>query len=249
MSQVMVDRYRKRIERLKLHVADVEEAIGRRNATIQRLGQTIQELSQENSELRKTVETFDSRGFADLRDEVFDLCGHLSIQLEVDDDCFDALSKVWDRLKRTQFAPRVDTGSPSEPNNMESARTYVLAGANGKFIGNGDHVWCVATDDELLDMSIGEGSWPEVRRELTVKTLVSDMLGNHWATFEETSFFVLARYLTKTKPEEPDTWERIEEDALSFVEDNAGILHDQDQMERDMLAILRRCKALAERSE
>ena len=45
----------------------------------------------------------------------------------------------------------------------------------------------------------------------------------------------------------PDTWERIEDDALSFVEDNAGIPHDQDQMERDMLAILRRCRALAER--
>lgn len=51
------------------------------------------------------------------------------------------------------------------------------------------------------------------------------------------------------KPEPPDSWERIEEDALSFVEDNAGIPHDQDQMERDMLAILRRCRALAERGE
>lgn len=55
--------------------------------------------------------------------------------------------------------------------------------------------------------------------------------------------------LTHTKPEPPDSWERIEEDALSFVEDNTGIPHDQDQMERDMLAILRRCKALAKRGE
>lgn len=53
--------------------------------------------------------------------------------------------------------------------------------------------------------------------------------------------------LTHTKPESIDTWERIEEDALNFVEDNAGMPHDQDQMERDMLAILRRCKALAEK--
>lgn len=51
-----------------------------------------------------------------------------------------------------------------------------------------------------------------------------------------------------TKPE-IDSWERIEDDALNFVEDNAGIPHDQDQMERDMLAILRRCKALAKRGE
>ncbi len=55
--------------------------------------------------------------------------------------------------------------------------------------------------------------------------------------------------LTHTKPEPPDSWERIEEGALSFVEDNAGIPHDQDQMERDMLAILRRCRELAERGE
>lgn len=235
MSQVMIERYRKRIERLKLHVADVEEAIGRRNATIQRLGQTIQELTQENSGLRKTVETFDSRGFADLRDEVFELCGHLSIQLEVDDDCFDALSKVWDRLKRTQFAPCVDTGSPSKPNNMESARTYVLPGANGEFIGKGDHVWCVATDDELLDMSIGEWYWPKVRRELTVKTFVSDMLGDHWATFEETPLYVSTRYLTKTKPE-VDTWEKIEQDAYDYGGPNVS-------------EFVLRCKALAERSE
>ena len=54
------------------------------------------------------------------------------------------------------------------------------------------------------------------------------------------------RVVLSSKPE-IDSWERIEEDALSFVEDNAGIPHDQDQMERDMLAILRRCRALAER--
>ena len=58
-----------------------------------------------------------------------------------------------------------------------------------------------------------------------------------------------ALQLTHTKPEPRDSWERIEEDALSFVEDNTGIPHDQDQMERDMLAILRRCKALAKRGE
>lgn len=235
MSQVMVDRYRNRIERLKLHVADVEEAIGRRNATIQRLGQTIQELTQENSDLRKTVETLDHEGFADLRDEVFELCEHTGIQLKVDDDCFDAMAKVWDRLKKTEFAPCVDTGAQSKPNNMESARNYVLAGANGEFIGKGDHVWCVATDDELLDMSIGEGYWPEVRGELTVKTFVSDMLGDHWATFEETSLYVLARYLTKIKPEEPETWEKIEQDAYDYGGPNVS-------------EFVLRCKALAERS-
>lgn len=55
------------------------------------------------------------------------------------------------------------------------------------------------------------------------------------------------RVVLSAKPEPRDSWERVEEDALSFVEDNAGIPHDQDQMERDMLAILRRCRALAER--
>lgn len=236
MSEVMVERYRNKIERSKLHVADVEEAIGRRNATIQRLGQTIQELTQENSELRKTVETFDSKGFADLRNEVFDLCGYLSIQLEVDDDCFDAMSKVWDRLKRTEFAPCVDTGSQSEPNNMESARLHVLTGANGEVISRGDHVWCVATDSELLDMSISEKYWQEIRKRLTIKAFVNDIFGDHWATFEETSLHVSTRFLTKTKPEEPDTWEKIEQDAYDYGGPNVS-------------EFVLRCRVLAERSE
>lgn len=61
--------------------------------------------------------------------------------------------------------------------------------------------------------------------------------------------YVDASQLTHTKPEPPDSWERIERDALNFVEDNAGIPHSQDQMERDILEIVRRAKALAERDK
>lgn len=42
----------------------------------------------------------------------------------------------------------------------------------------------------------------------------------------------------------PDSWERLEKDALEFARDNQ-LPHDVDQMERDALDLIRRAKALA----
>lgn len=55
--------------------------------------------------------------------------------------------------------------------------------------------------------------------------------------------------ILEDREDDADSWERIEEDALNFVEDNSGIPHSQDQMERDILDLVRRCKELAERGE
>lgn len=56
-------------------------------------------------------------------------------------------------------------------------------------------------------------------------------------------------HLTHDDPCDGDSWERISLDALSFVEDNALLPHDQDQMERDILWLIRRAKALAEKED
>lgn len=150
-----------------------------------------------------------------------------------------------DRLTHERSAAE---GKPSETSNMETARFHVLTGAKGEIIGVGDSVWCTATDDDLLDMCIGENYWPMVRGKLTIKSFTRDIYGDFWASFEEAALlYVQTRYLTRTKPEEPDTWERIEKSALDFVEDNAGIPHDQEQMERDILSIVRRCREVARR--
>lgn len=52
-------------------------------------------------------------------------------------------------------------------------------------------------------------------------------------------------FAKRQKHEHHDSWELIKRDALNFVDDNAVIQHDQDQMERDILDIVRRAKALA----
>ena len=105
--------------------------------------------------------------------------------------------------------------------------------ADGMPIKKGDTVWEVGTV-LAIPMTVVEVSSDTVRCEYT------------WTDGKVYRPCCSPDTLTNTKPE-IDSWERIEEDALNFVEDNAGIPHDQDQMERDMLAILRRCRALAER--
>ena len=49
---------------------------------------------------------------------------------------------------------------------------------------------------------------------------------------------------TRVKRPEPDSWERLEDDAREFARDNQ-LPHDADQMERDALDLVRRAKALA----
>lgn len=107
----------------------------------------------------------------------------------------------------------------------------------------------IAADGESLE--VGQTVWDtdaESDTPLTVVEVSSDLIRCEytWKNGKTYRPCYPPDQLTHTKPE-IDTWQRIEEDALNFVEDNAGMPHDQDQMERDMLAILRRCRALAER--
>lgn len=107
-------------------------------------------------------------------------------------------------------------------------------------------------DADGVEIRVGDTVWHEDGSELVVEGFGDEEDGEtlvRVSDMSETSVgWSECRSLSLTH-ERPESWERIEEDALSFVEDNAGIPHDQDQMERDMLAILRRCRALAERGE
>lgn len=126
--------------------------------------------------------------------------------------------------------------------------------ADGVPIKVGDTVYAKCDEPNNADVKKGE--------ELTITRV-----DNAWVTAsnsENYRWLIESEHLTHTKPERKlpeltdmfgilrdreDSWERIERDALNFVEDNAGIPHDQDQMERDILYLVRRCKKLAGVSE
>lgn len=113
----------------------------------------------------------------------------------------------------------------------ERVKRPVVLASDGEPLGVGQTVWD-GNGDELVIVALEDGGHTVACRYADV----GDGIPIHgmWSPSDLTH-------------QRPDTWQRIEEDALNFVEDNSGIPHDQDQMERDMLAILRRCRALAER--
>ena len=95
-----------------------------------------------------------------------------------------------------------------EPSNLTHQRPVL--DADGVPIREGDTVWCVATDEQLLDMNVSIVRGLNRGRELTV-TDVTQRGGEPWARFEQTGFLIKTCYLTHAKPEQ-DSWERIEED-------------------------------------
>lgn len=103
-----------------------------------------------------------------------------------------------------------------------------ILAADGKPLEVGQTVWDVesGTEYEVVGIHADEDS--------PVRVMRTD--GSHLAKAAKPSTLTHER---------PDSWERLEEDALNFVEDNAGMPHDQDQMERDILDLVRRAKALA----
>lgn len=123
--------------------------------------------------------------------------------------------------------------------------------ADGVPVHEGDTVWCVATDEQLLDMSIIRACWSKMREKLTVKSFVTDAHGDKWADFEETSLYAKTCYLTHIKPDF-DSWERIEEDKdlnpFDYCKKVGHKLWTFDNAEefkaRDLV---RRARALAER--
>lgn len=150
----------------------------------------------------------------------------------------------------------------------ERVKRPAVGGADGAPIREGDTVWCVATDEQLLDMNVSIVRGLNRGRELTV-TDVTQRGGEPWARFEQTGFLIKTCYLTHAKPD-LDSWERIEEDTeKSFSEywgceevecsrcpalidgktphEFFGCSHNCTiAMKRD---IMRRCKALAGVSE
>ena len=122
--------------------------------------------------------------------------------------------------------------------------------ADGVPIREGDTVWCVATDEQLLDMNVSIVRGLNRGRELTV-TDVTQRGGEPWARFEQTGFLIKTCYLTHAKPE-LDSWERIETDCMQDAKDYCeehGIEPEYPKHSGKAKCedLVRRCRALAER--
>lgn len=225
-SRVPHDRYEARRQRLLGHIAECETALGRRRVRIEELGHRVSDLTNENAELLRRVSV-----------------------LAADGEPLEVGQTVWGVDDGREWTvSEIINGTVSLSNEDGIFHEYSAAwvpseqlthqrpvlDADGVPIREGDTVWKEGTV-LAIPMTVVEVSRDTVRCEYA------------WTDGKVYRPCCSPDTLTHTKPEPIDTWQRIEEDALNFVEDNTGMPHDQDQMERDMLSILRRCKALAER--
>lgn len=230
-SRVPYDRHEKTRQRLLDHIAECETALRRRNVRIEELGRRVGDLATENAELRKRAmpEGCEWPRYEGGESVMFGGFAADAFGTALDEPIFSV------ELFENGFTLHGD-GVQAFYGYEERVRRPAVLAADGEPLEVGQTVWHEdGTELKVLGFGDKEDGETIVRVEYVDGP-------TDWSEVRSLS-------LTHTKPEPPDTWERVEEDALSFVEDNAGIPHDQDQMERDMLAILRRCKALAERGE
>lgn len=225
-SRVPRDLYERKRQRLLGHIAECETALGQRRRRIEELGHHVSDLTNENSELRRRAMPEGMEWLIEawpkFEDDAPVKLGDMAL-IDGDVDMVEAV-QIWIHGKPVIYG---DNGSQQLEKGERVKRPAVLA-ADGEPLDVGQTVWDVESGEELKVEKLCDVG--------LVQLLTRDGV----------SRYVYPDQLTHTKPE-IDSWQRIEEDALNFVEDNAGIPHDQDQMERDMLAILRRCRALAER--
>ena len=106
-------------------------------------------------------------------------------------------------------------------------------------------------EPEVLDavgvpLEVGQTVWHEDGTELMVLGFEHEEDGERIVRVEYVdgpTDWAEVRSLSLTHTS-PDSWERLEKDALEFARDNQ-LPHDVDQMERDALDLIRRAKALA----
>ena len=126
--------------------------------------------------------------------------------------------------------------------NESQSHSFVVS--DGHFTSHGERVkrtQVLAADGEPLD--VGDTVWNETGVGFKVEEVnhnnksfvaVRDFDGNVCKGLNPLVF-------THTKPEQQDSWERIEEDARLMLDDG---LHDNDEW---VLDLVRRCKKLAEK--
>ena len=278
-SRVPYDRYERRRQRLLGHIAECEDALGRRNWRIEELEGRIKALTTENAELRKRAmpEGYEWPRFEDGEPVRF------GDAFAYGDETFyiDSVQLLRREFHLWATNGRVVTGSNGErcerpePKVLDADGAEIRVGDTVYEVDTGEQMWVCALPKQgeyscvklrlangmstALDpyrlthrapvlaadgrpLREGETVWDvDGRGPLTVWRL-PDKSDMHVSLKKDGTFYY--RHPEKLTHERPDSWERIEEDAENVAKlfDN----FDADASE-DMRAIVRRCRALAER--
>lgn len=135
-------------------------------------------------------------------------------------------------IVETVGVDRMGLSGWSRPSDLTHKRPVM--GADGAPIKVGDTVWDVESGTELDVLDVYGVAVDEDFPDHTVRCRRAG------AEDYESTMCVPSR-LTHTEPEPPDSWERIEGDALAMLDDG---LHPNDEWVLDLVG---RCRALAER--
>ena len=244
-SRVSHDRYERRRQRLLGHIAECEAALRRRNERISKLECRVKALTNERDELRKRampegmewlVEAwprFEDSEPVRIGDDYECWCGDTEVVRSV------TIRKGRSVLNESQPHSFVVSDGPFTAHGERVKRPAVLA-ADGEPLEVGQTVWD-ENGDELVIGALEDGGHTVTCRYVDV----GDAIPVHgiWSPSDLTH-------------ERPDSWERLEKDACKGVCDyfNAYKCDECEHVEggccKNMARdLVRRCRALAERSE
>lgn len=221
-------------ERRKKRLECTENAIRQRNELLKIRGKRIDELTSEVADLRKQVPSERERKILDMWPKFEDgepvMTGDKAhcasthndkTEIEVESiTVMDGLFVLCDDECRS---------SQYEQGQRVKRPVQSVLDADGVEIKAGDTVW---------DIKDPHGF------EMIVDRIELNALGHVRTLCEKPSPSSLSIHPNRLTHTRPDSWERLEQDALNFARDNQ-LPHSVDQMERDALDIIRRAKALA----
>lgn len=230
-SRIPYDRYERRRQRLLGHIAECETALGRRRETISKLGHRVSDLTNENAELRRRAmpegyewPRYEGGPLLRYGDSYIGNDGnnHRAWQIR-----FDSNADV--HVSRSEDGDGFDRTTWDHFNKGERVRRPAVIAADGEPLEQGQTVWPVEGGGPLYVDRVDVGGQRVTTRPFGLSTALDEM------EFEPSQ-------LTHTKPEPPDSWERIEEDARGL---DSGV--DIELFTHTHEDIVRRCRALAER--
>lgn len=149
---------------------------------------------------------------------------------------FDSNADV--HVSRSEDGDGFDRTTWDHFNKGERVRRPAVLAADGKLLEAGQTVWHVDTGDEFYVSCFSGGM-----------VNASDKKGG--------GLQLLPSQLTHTKPEPPDSWERVEEDCsiserqyyAQRIGHDVGLKDDEEVHVAVSLDLVRRCRAMAERGE
>lgn len=238
-SRVPYDRYERRRQNLLRHIAECETALGRRRRRIEELGHRVRDLTNESAELRKRTmpegcewPRFEDNDPLEFGDKFVERGGVVNVVASVE--------ICADRFEVYGF-----DGASSQYSKGERVKRPVLD-ADGVPICGGECVWGI------------NGGLYHVTSANCGEVFARHVGGPFGAEVEsaggEGLYRLRADRLTHTKPEPPDSAERIADEIDRLREEVAlhlgDYLYDEDgndSIQFSMELVAKRCRALAER--